>query len=725
MLRLIEIHGFKSFAKKTPLSFESRIVGIVGPNGSGKSNVAEAFRFVLGEQSMKTMRGAKGEDMIWSGSVLVPKANRASVAMEFDNRKRLFAMDADSVTIERVVFRDGKNEYRINGSTSRLKDIHELLASIHIGTSRHHIISQGQADRILNASTTERAEMLEDALGLTSIELKKSESEFKLEKTVEHEREVALLRKEAAPRLAYLKKQIERKEKADLLKEEMIQLVQSYVKIESAYIDATRSTLIAESKEPRARLESLELELEKLRTQFRKANTQDVQSDQNNKERAAIQRQMQTVDQKVRELYAERASLEYTLRQKQTPNDSTIFVPAKDIERVEQRVTDEERRARVDGEYARHLTAAVKEVTTFSNNALTAKQSKEPTIDPVRLQAELERVHVAISRAEDERASLTTKLSQFTAQSVSQDVTKIEQERDILRITAQISELRSYVRDYDSKAQAVAHQQSQLDQLIAEFKDIVPTTKKGTSEDAPHWSEAGQEASRAKLLRLKIRQEEFGSIDDEILKEYTDAAARDAFLERELTDLAQAREALHELIGALTEELQTKFSDGIKLINTEFLKYFKILFDGGEAKLVETKEEKRSRGETDDAEVPKKTQRGVDVSVHLPRKRVSSLAILSGGERALTSIALIFAMSQIHPPPFIILDETDAALDEANSSRYAEIIKALSDRSQLIVITHNRATMAAAGTLFGITMGGDGVSKLLSVKLEEAVRVAK
>ena len=104
---------------------------------------------------------------------------------------------------------------------------------------------------------------------------------------------------------------------------------------------------------------------------------------------------------------------------------------------------------------------------------------------------------------------------------------------------------------------------------------------------------------------------------------------------------------------------------------------------------------------------------GLSISVSLPRKKVRGLEVLSGGERALTSIALIFSMSQVNPPPFLILDETDAALDEANSKRYADMIRELGRKSQLIVITHNRATMAAAGELYGVTMGQDGVSKLL------------
>ena len=117
-------------------------------------------------------------------------------------------------------------------------------------------------------------------------------------------------------------------------------------------------------------------------------------------------------------------------------------------------------------------------------------------------------------------------------------------------------------------------------------------------------------------------------------------------------------------------------------------------------------------------------EEGIEIDISLPRKKVKGLMMLSGGERALTSIALIFAMSAVNPPPFIILDETDAALDEANSRKYADMIERLSDRSQLILITHNRETMSRASVLYGVTMM-QGVSELLSIKFEEGVQYAK
>src|SRR3989344_3912018 len=132
MLKRLEIDGFKSFAKKTVLDFSNSTTAIVGPSGSGKSNVAEAFRFALGEQSMKSMRGKRGEDLIWNGSGSAPRGGRASVKLIFDNSDRTLNLDFDEVTIERVVHRDGGNDYLLNGSQVRLRDVAELLAGANI-----------------------------------------------------------------------------------------------------------------------------------------------------------------------------------------------------------------------------------------------------------------------------------------------------------------------------------------------------------------------------------------------------------------------------------------------------------------------------------------------------------------------------------------------------------------------------------------------------------------
>ena len=172
MLKRLELTGFKSFAKKSVLELQGQITSIVGPNGSGKSNIVESIRFVLGEQSMKSLRGSSGADFIFQGSKTLSKQNRASVSVYFDNAKRTFKIDSlgkeinldfDEIYITREVYRDGANRYLINAAETRLKDIVEMLASVNISSSGHHIISQGEADRILNASPKERREMTRSA----------------------------------------------------------------------------------------------------------------------------------------------------------------------------------------------------------------------------------------------------------------------------------------------------------------------------------------------------------------------------------------------------------------------------------------------------------------------------------------------------------------------------------------------------------------------------------
>ena len=216
----------------------------------------------------------------------------------------------------------------------------------------------------------------------------------------------------------------------------------------------------------------------------------------------------------------------------------------------------------------------------------------------------------------------------------------------------------------------------------------------------------------------------------EVLKEYQETRERDTFLSRELGDLEGSAKKLRMLIEELTATLQDRFGEGITKINTEFDSFFQLMFGVGGASLKLTREQVRARfvGEEDEEQErddKEETEQGIEISVTLPHKRIKGLHMLSGGERALTSIALIFAMSQVNPPPFLILDETDAALDEANSRRYGDMIENLSKKSQLILITHNRETMSRAGVLYGITMGSEGISRLLSVKFEEALAVAK
>ena len=199
-----------------------------------------------------------------------------------------------------------------------------------------------------------------------------------------------------------------------------------------------------------------------------------------------------------------------------------------------------------------------------------------------------------------------------------------------------------------------------------------------------------------KITRIKLMLENIGTnFSNNVEDEYKELSEKKDFVLKEIKDLEESSDNLEKIIISLEQKITERFHEGMTKINKRFSEFFKTLFNGGSASLEVVKIPLKK----DDEESLQEYDLGVDLKVSLPNKKVENLSVLSGGERSLVSIALLFAMSQVTPPPFIILDETDAALDEANSKRYGDMVKKLSMHSQLILITHNRETMARAGLL--------------------------
>lgn len=250
-LSSITITGFKSFAKKTTIDISRNVTGIVGPNGSGKSNVAEAIRFVLGEQSMKSIRSKSMGDLIFKGSSTLGSLSRASVSITIDNKNKSASRGVseeiapflayDEIVLSREVYIDGGSTYKINNTDVRLKDVQAILALAGIGTSVHKIISQGEADRILLVSAEERKEMIQDALGLRVHEMRLKESERKLAKVEEHMKTVSLMRRELAPELNHLRIQIEKISKVEEEREKLLNNYILYFVYESKLISELKS----------------------------------------------------------------------------------------------------------------------------------------------------------------------------------------------------------------------------------------------------------------------------------------------------------------------------------------------------------------------------------------------------------------------------------------------------------------------------------------------------
>jgi chromosome segregation protein len=745
-LKELSINGFKSFARRSDLQFSSAITAIVGPNGSGKSNIAESFRFVLGEQSVKSMRGKKGEDLIWGGSEKVSRGNRASVKVIFDNKKRTFSLDFDEVKIERIVHRDGQNEYKINDSSVRLKDVHELLASANIGSTGHHIISQGEADRVLAAGPRDRREMIEDALGLKVYQLKKQETERKLHKTEINIEQVESLRRESAPHLKYLKRQVEKAERSLEVQKDLQEKYAEYLKREDTYLAFHHDRLNKDRLEPESLLVEVQKNLAQVKEIIKNTSETPVSEELNqaDKEYSEASKARQEAEKEISSLEGQVSFVERRLSSvKKVDTKPDAFIPRVQLEElvteIDKNVTKVITRG---GEHVleRALNDLVHQLKTFLKHepGEVIDTSETDREELTKLKKDLEKISQEVDRAVELEEKAKEKFSSLQLAQNSDNEKNREAEREMFSLMNERRELEGKLSVIDKELLVLDRDREdfklQLQEAVAllgrgasdyysyEVKDEqnqVITVEALVQEDR-----SAQRKRQLELEKLKIRLEELGvGSTDELLKEYQTAKERDEFLERELDDLRSSVSNLEGLILDMQNKLHEQFKEGLIQITKEFNNFFTLMFGGGSASLERVLLKQK---EEDEEEGPEKTkEEGVDLQINLPNKRVKGLEMLSGGERALTSIALIFAMSQVNPPPFIILDETDAALDEANSRRYGDMIEALAKRSQLVLITHNRETMSRAGVLYGITMGGDGVSKTLSVKFEEAAAVAK
>ncbi len=252
-LKTLQIQGFKSFPEKTTLNFDSGITAVVGPNGSGKSNISDAMSWVMGEQSVRSLRGEKMEDVIFLGSDKRKPTGYASVSLTFDNRDRELNVDSDEVAISRKLYRSGESEYRINGAAVRLKDINELLMDTGLGRDGYSIIGQGRIDEIVSAKSSQRREIFEEAAGISKFRHRKEEAEKKLENAYENLLRLKDIMAELEERVEPLRIQSEKAQKFLTLANEKKELevslwIDSLTKLSEKLEQQEAASIIARNK---------------------------------------------------------------------------------------------------------------------------------------------------------------------------------------------------------------------------------------------------------------------------------------------------------------------------------------------------------------------------------------------------------------------------------------------------------------------------------------------
>ena len=724
----LELSGFKSFARRTVLEFPTPITAIVGPNGSGKSNIREAVQWVLGEQAMKTLRGRKGEDLIWNGTPATPRVGKAAVALTFDNAAGAIPLEFPEITVGRKIFRDGMNEYTLNDTPVRLKDVVRLGAGLGIGTANHHIIGQGEVDRILTATPRERRVMIEESLGLRVHRLNKEDAERKLARTSENMREVAVSLREIAPHLKFLCAQARKAEAREGVERDFQHCRRAFLVREAAAL-AEEEQRVQTMGVPAAAERAATLQkIGEIRTLI--AETErgiSAGEDTTTGSRTAAH------EARRQELLRELGRLEARIEFERANAARTSVLPM-DTSYASGEIRKLLALCDTAGDTALTPSVLLAQVRERLSAFLTAIESgvepRERSDHNTKILAELV---VAQSQVSEELAALER--TKATAEAAQQHMVE-EFRKGRRRLQELDQELQAFRETERSIALTLAQVRFDRDRLQnrrSEFeaacRDAGFKSDALTSDGIETLSSESSAALKIRMDRLRLRLDEIGAIDAAVIVEYRETETRSEHLTRELTDLEEGARSLRSLIRELDHRVLRDFKSGFSNINDAFHRYFRMIFGGGRAALTLVTPLAREDSASNDAVgAPEKEKEyaerendeGVDIAVDLPGKRVRGLQMLSGGERALASIALLFAIASVKPPPFLVLDETDAALDEANSRRYAGMIRELARGTQLLLITHNRETMKIAGVLYGVTMGSDGASKLLSLKLEDA-----
>jgi chromosome segregation protein len=318
------------------------------------------------------------------------------------------------------------------------------------------------------------------------------------------------------------------------------------------------------------------------------------------------------------------------------------------------------------------------------------------------LQDELKQLQMTLEALYQRQKEQQSRLNRLKDVAEQQQQQIVEQDESLRTVRGQLQQAREDLSGLQMRGREVAMEISHLRQDIA-FRYRVELAQETMEETDGNFHPA---AAEARLLELRRNIETIGEVNLTAIDAYRELEQRWEFLCRQEADLQGSLDGLHAAIAKINRTTRKRFRETFDQVNAMFQQIFPRLFLGGRAELTLTDEQDL-------------LEAGIEIAVQPPGKRLQNVGLLSGGEKALTAIALIFAIFLIKPSPFCVLDEVDAPLDEANIQRFNDMVREMSSRSQFIVITHSKKTMEMADILYGVTMEDPGVSKLVSVQLND------
>ena len=693
----LEIFGFKSFAKKETVVFDSGITGIVGPNGCGKTNIVDAIRWVLGEQKTKRLRSSKMEDVIFNGASNVKPLGLCEVFLTIENNKGLLPVEYSEVEIGRRLYRSGESEYFINRNNCRLKDISNLFVDTGLTSDAYSVIELNMIEQILSDKDDSRRQMFEEAAGVNKykakrrsalkkfdlnsrdleriddiileIEIQVKALDLQLKRFKRHEKLTSELKELeldlASARITDLENVILPLEEMLKKKNKVLQKTTSKKEVESVEFDNSREAYLKEKESLATMKAKVDKLTEKLLSEIQEKNQES------SKGVGLLEDELQ---KKINQL-------------NQFDKDYIKIVSNQDVTKS---LSDESR------EKFKNKNYTVIETDKKYEKLKASIQDYKDKIDKYRKEQEFDfsKMDESIKKIQDQINS-----NNLDLEKKENDVNKAFIKMESIRAKLDSDKFSKDDLFYEIKEAEMKIAESKIKKTQIEQNIIEKFGNDVVLRDVKDYNISDM-VFRVEKIKRSI--DSIGPINWAVKDEHEEKTARLNNLLEQKADLIDAENNLKEAIKKIDIVAQEQFFDTYNQVKENFETMFTVFFNGGKGSI-----------ELSDPNDPLNSD--INIFAQPPGKRNNSLKMLSAGEKSLTAIALLFSIYQYKPSPFCILDEIDAPLDDINIKKFTDVIKDYSKTTQFIMVTHNKLTMESADCIYGVTAEKQGISKLMSI----------
>jgi chromosome segregation ATPase len=693
----LEIFGFKSFAKKETVVFDSGITGIVGPNGCGKTNIVDAIRWVLGEQKTKRLRSSKMEDVIFNGASNVKPLGLCEVFLTIENNKGLLPVEYSEVEIGRRLYRSGESEYFINRNNCRLKDISNLFVDTGLTSDAYSVIELNMIEQILSDKDDSRRQMFEEAAGVNKYKAKRRSALKKFDLNSRDLERIDDIILEIEIQVKALDLQLKRFKRHEKLTSELKELE---LDLASARITDLENVILPLE-------EMLKKKNKVLQKTTSKKEVESVEFDNSReaylKEKESLARMKAKVDKLTEKLLSEIQEknqesskgvglLEDELQKKinqlnQFDKDYIKIVSNQDVTKS---LSDESR------EKFKNKNYTVIETDKKYEKLKASIQDYKDKIDKYRKEQEFDfsKMDESIKKIQDQINS-----NNLDLEKKENDVNKAFIKMESIRAKLDSDKFSKDDLFYEIKEAEMKIAESKIKKTQIEQNIIEKFGNDIVLRDVKDYNISDM-VFRVEKIKRSI--DSIGPINWAVKDEHEEKTARLNNLLEQKADLIDAENNLKEAIKKIDIVAQDQFFDTYNQVKENFETMFTVFFNGGNGSI-----------ELSDPNDPLNSD--INIFAQPPGKRNNSLKMLSAGEKSLTAIALLFSIYQYKPSPFCILDEIDAPLDDINIKKFTDVIKDYSKTTQFIMVTHNKLTMESADCIYGVTAEKQGISKLMSI----------